>query len=398
MVERLRRNRRSQGQRANRNGRRPRVEQLERRDLLATFSYSEVYAEATLTDFASGVSEVVRLRGTATGAYSDSVGSLALEDKSQQLLTLSLDGFDAKQFGAIHVSLNQASLSTGRIVERRNDVVGQLELPATSQFDVDFQAQITTYNGTVPQVVTVRPDSPVRIEAGIGELPVGINDTFRLRGGSVNLSATPGSPIISLSDLALTFRPLFAKIEGQKFQDTNANGVRDPGETGINGWLIAAVDLNGAQQSIAAAQLTHDIDLNGDQVIDPETESGLYVFDGLATPSRRSCCSRVGRRRRPVRRSARSRRLRARATGGCRTSPLSAAPGTPPRWSASIGPTTAISTGKPTNKCFSAAMTDRRDWAGKLPALRCLAVRSIKPAQKSRTSISRATRRTAGWC
>ena len=282
MVERLRRNRRSQGQRANRNGRRPRVEQLERRDLLATFSYSEVYAEATLTDFASGVSEVVRLRGTATGAYSDSVGSLALEDKSQQLLTLSLDGFDAKQFGAIHVSLNQASLSTGRIVERRNDVVGQLELPATSQFDVDFQAQITTYNGTVPQVVTVRPDSPVRIEVGIGELPVGINDTFRLRSGSVNLSATPGSPIISLSDLALTFRPLFAKIEGQKFQDTNANGVRDPGETGINGWLIAAVDLNGAQQSIAAAQLTHDIDLNGDQVIDPETESGLYVFDGLA--------------------------------------------------------------------------------------------------------------------
>lgn len=258
------------------------VEWLERRDLLASFAYSEVFAEATLTDLLTGESQVVHLRGSATGDLSETVGNLSLEDRSQQLLTLSLSGFESERFGEVQVTLAPATTATGFIVERRNDVPGQVELPATSQFDVDFQMSLTTYDDPAPQSVTLRPSAPVRIEAGVGELPAGINDTFRLRNGAVNLAAASGDPPqVALSNLALTFRPLMATLQGQKFHDFNANGVRDPGETGVNGWAIAALDLNDDRQAVAALQFTHDIDFNQDNVIDPETESGWYVFSDL---------------------------------------------------------------------------------------------------------------------
>jgi Tol biopolymer transport system component len=65
-------------------------------------------------------------------------------------------------------------------------------------------------------------------------------------------------------------------ISGQKFADLNGNGVHDPGEPGLNGVTIELVDPQSGQ--VVATTQTHDVDLNGDGTIDPQTERGLYSF------------------------------------------------------------------------------------------------------------------------
>ena len=70
-------------------------------------------------------------------------------------------------------------------------------------------------------------------------------------------------------------------IHGQKFHDVNLNGVRDNGEVGLNDWTIRLVDADGTE---VATQETHDLDLNGDGSIDPETERGLYWFIDVLPP------------------------------------------------------------------------------------------------------------------
>ncbi|MEZ6118624.1 MAG: SdrD B-like domain-containing protein [Pirellulaceae bacterium] len=69
-------------------------------------------------------------------------------------------------------------------------------------------------------------------------------------------------------------------IHGQKWEDFNDNGIRDPDELGLNGWTIEISDPNNPG-TVIASQVTHDHDLNGDGRIDPRTESGLYWFDDL---------------------------------------------------------------------------------------------------------------------
>lgn len=72
---------------------------------------------------------------------------------------------------------------------------------------------------------------------------------------------------------------LIGLIEGQKFQDTNANGRRDPGEVGLNGFTIQLVDQSTGQ--VAMTTTTRPIDLDANGVIDPETERGRYEFEVL---------------------------------------------------------------------------------------------------------------------
>ena len=69
-------------------------------------------------------------------------------------------------------------------------------------------------------------------------------------------------------------------IHGQKWNDLNGDGVHDPDEPGLNGWTIQLVDLE-AGQDVEDTQITHDMDLNNDGVIDPVTERGLYWFKDL---------------------------------------------------------------------------------------------------------------------
>lgn len=71
-----------------------------------------------------------------------------------------------------------------------------------------------------------------------------------------------------------------AAISGRKFNDLNGNQVRDAGESYLNGWSIELVDASG---SVVATQVTHDIDADDSHTIDPETETGWYEFQGVAT-------------------------------------------------------------------------------------------------------------------
>jgi YVTN family beta-propeller protein len=68
-------------------------------------------------------------------------------------------------------------------------------------------------------------------------------------------------------------------IEGQKFEDIDGDGVKDPGEPGLNGWVIELYDAEG---NFLASTVTADLDLNGNGSIDPLTESGWYQFSLLA--------------------------------------------------------------------------------------------------------------------
>ena len=70
-----------------------------------------------------------------------------------------------------------------------------------------------------------------------------------------------------------------ASIHGRKWDDSNGNGERDAGETWLNGWTIQILDSNG---QVVGEQLTMDVDVNGDEQIDPETERGWYWFSDIA--------------------------------------------------------------------------------------------------------------------
>ena len=68
-------------------------------------------------------------------------------------------------------------------------------------------------------------------------------------------------------------------IHGQKFEDTNANGMRDPFEPGLNGFLIDLYDASGS--TLLHTATTMDMELDGIPGIDPATESGVYWLPGL---------------------------------------------------------------------------------------------------------------------
>ena len=69
-----------------------------------------------------------------------------------------------------------------------------------------------------------------------------------------------------------------ADIHGQKWDDLDGDGEHDPGEPGLNGWVIELFDDHG---KLVATQTTSDMDLDGSGTINPETERGLYWFTGL---------------------------------------------------------------------------------------------------------------------
>ena len=85
-----------------------------------------------------------------------------------------------------------------------------------------------------------------------------------------------GYTVTTCSELPVLEAAQPVSIQGQKFDDANQNGVRDENETGINGWTIELYDEEG---NLVDREITADVDLNDDGVIDPVTESGIYIFD-----------------------------------------------------------------------------------------------------------------------
>src|SRR6266516_4048107 len=66
-------------------------------------------------------------------------------------------------------------------------------------------------------------------------------------------------------------------ILGQMFVDLDGNGAQDPGEPGMDGQRV----FLSYQGTAFGFDVTRSIDLNGDGVIDPATESGCYSFESL---------------------------------------------------------------------------------------------------------------------
>ena len=80
-------------------------------------------------------------------------------------------------------------------------------------------------------------------------------------------------------DKVFGLQALPSEIHGQKWRDSDADGERDPGEEGLDGWTIELVDAETGD--VLATTVTASQDLDGDGTIDPETERGLYAFTGL---------------------------------------------------------------------------------------------------------------------
>ncbi len=77
-------------------------------------------------------------------------------------------------------------------------------------------------------------------------------------------------------------------IHGQKWHDVDGDGFRCNAppfcdEPGLNGWTIEFYQFDSATmtQTLVATATTMSMDLNGDGLIDPVTEQGLYWIDNL---------------------------------------------------------------------------------------------------------------------
>ncbi|WP_197524718.1 SdrD B-like domain-containing protein [Botrimarina hoheduenensis] len=70
-----------------------------------------------------------------------------------------------------------------------------------------------------------------------------------------------------------------ASVHGQKWHDANADGKRDPGEVGLDGWVIELYDASGA---LVTSTVTMSMDVNQDGEVDPISERGLFWFDDVA--------------------------------------------------------------------------------------------------------------------
>ncbi|MDA1014623.1 MAG: carbonic anhydrase family protein [Planctomycetota bacterium] len=63
-------------------------------------------------------------------------------------------------------------------------------------------------------------------------------------------------------------------IQGQKWHDQDADGVKDASEPYVNGWSVELLDTSG---NVVATQLTRDLDIDGNAGV----EVGAYQFTGL---------------------------------------------------------------------------------------------------------------------
>jgi len=68
-------------------------------------------------------------------------------------------------------------------------------------------------------------------------------------------------------------------IAGQKFKDLDGDGVKGPGEPGLNDWVIELYDEEG---ELIATTVTASVDVDSSGDIDPLTEMGLYSFTDVS--------------------------------------------------------------------------------------------------------------------
>ncbi|MHC4986732.1 MAG: SdrD B-like domain-containing protein, partial [Planctomycetota bacterium] len=103
----------------------------------------------------------------------------------------------------------------------------------------------------------------------------------RARTSSFVLEVTDSgsAPQIARQTVTLTVQAPPATVAGQVFEDLDADGTRGSGEVGMDGWTVELIDRESGlaiDQTTTASQ-----DVDGDGLIDAETERGLYAFAGI---------------------------------------------------------------------------------------------------------------------
>ncbi|MEO2017537.1 MAG: Calx-beta domain-containing protein, partial [Fuerstiella sp.] len=139
--------------------------------------------------------------------------------------------------------------------------------PATSGSDFVAQSSSLTFSpgGSLTQQISVSTIDDVSVESS-ETLQVALNTAV---GATISTASAIGT--IDDNDVAGGN----GTLHGRKFHDLNVNGTWESGEPWLNGWTIELVNAAG---NVVAQQVTADMDLNGDNTIDPATESGWYWF------------------------------------------------------------------------------------------------------------------------
>jgi len=146
-----------------------------------------------------------------------------------------------------------------------------VEDPASGATEVTGYHKDSGYNFRL-----VAPDGTVYSESGSQIGPVSI-DTFPLYGAHAWTFSLANAQSIGGLDFS-NFQG-GGEVTGGHFSDTNANGVRDEGEVGLDGWTVEGVDPVSGR--VVDSAVTASIDIDGDGVIDPAAETGLYSLASM---------------------------------------------------------------------------------------------------------------------
>lgn len=289
-----------------------RRKRLNRRSNESRFSCSPRHVEALedrtlLTDFTSMIAEVdVRgsdgeqitafLRGQAEVNVGTAMNGEDDRDfVDTEIVSMDLQGFDSFS-GPLSVRVVTGvptNRSIGRSTERLDLTDGVLDdavLPDGSADPDNLTNRVDSFFDIFLEIEAVLddPDNPVtlfgqaRIEtrsAGAKAAPAGPGDVMRLA-DEFELFVDVGGGVLqpagfTVEELDVTFQAAITNLSGQKWNDINGDGVKNPGEPGLDNWIIVAENLDTEE---LFADITKSVDLNDDG-IDPDTESGLFSFD-----------------------------------------------------------------------------------------------------------------------
>ncbi|MHC4718508.1 MAG: SdrD B-like domain-containing protein [Planctomycetota bacterium] len=123
-------------------------------------------------------------------------------------------------------------------------------------------------DGTVS--LTVTPSGAVADLAAAEEITVELSFTSF---GRYPLEVVDGA-VLSDRDFGF-YGP--GTVRGTVWEDLDADGTRDAGEPGVNGWTVRLFDVESGD--LVATWVTADDDLDEDGTIDPQSERGLYAFE-----------------------------------------------------------------------------------------------------------------------
>ncbi|MEQ9406435.1 MAG: SdrD B-like domain-containing protein [Fuerstiella sp.] len=73
-----------------------------------------------------------------------------------------------------------------------------------------------------------------------------------------------------------------SEVSGRKWNDLNNDGLRSGNEPWLNGWEMQLLDPPG---NVVATTITRNVDLDDNGLIDPATEMGVYIFEGVQNGS-----------------------------------------------------------------------------------------------------------------